>query len=115
MFNPDTEVLFPLRVLPMLRSLHGEEWGSLVDHIQSNDCPLVERYAFVLMMVRTCGCSGCNADSFRAMRGCTQCARQSVRRIRSADRELIEQFKTVQKEVMAYLQKQSPEGTIANQ
>jgi hypothetical protein len=115
MYNPDTEVLFPLRVLPILRTLHGDEWHNLVDRIQSADCPLIERYAFVLMMVRMCGCSGCNADSFRAMRGCSQCARQSVRRFRGGDAELSEQFKAMQKEVGTYLQKQATEGTIASQ
>lgn len=109
MFNPDTEVLFPLRVLPSLQSLHGEEWRNLVDHIHSVDCPSLDRYAFVLMMVRLCGCSGCNADSFRAMRGCSQCARQSVRRVRGGDRDILEQYKTMQKEVAAYLQKQAAE------
>jgi hypothetical protein len=115
MYNPDTEVLFPLRVLPMLRTLHGDQWSSLVDRIHSAECPSIERYAFVLMMVRMCGCSGCNADSFRAMRGCSQCARQSVRRFRGGDAELHEQFKTMQKEVVTYLQKQSTEGTSGNQ
>ncbi len=105
MYNSDTEVLFPSRVIPQLRSLHGEEWKSLVDHVHSADSTPSERYAFVLMMVRLCGCVGCNADSFRAMRGCTQCARQTVRRLRGSDKEIVEQYRQVQKEVEALLQK----------
>ncbi len=105
MYNSDTEVLFPSRVIPQLRSLHGEEWQSLVDHVCSAESTPAERYALVLMMVRLCGCVGCNADSFRAMRGCTQCARQTVRRLRGSDREIVEQYQQVQKEVEAYLQK----------
>ncbi len=110
MYNSDTEVLFPSRVIPQLRSLHGEEWRKLVDHIRSAESTPAERYAFVLMLVRMCGCVGCNADSFRAMRGCTQCARQTVRRVRAGDREIPEQFKQVQKEVEVFLQKNRTEG-----
>ncbi len=107
MYNQDTEVLFPSRVIPTLRALHGEDWQGLIDRLQSDDCTPVERYAFVLMMVRTCGCAGCNADSFRAMRGCTQCARQAVRRVRNGDHDLLELFRQMQKEVEAYLRKNS--------
>ena len=109
MFNQDTEVLFPLRVVPTLRELHGEEWGRLIDRLQSEDCAPAERHAFVLMMVKMCGCVGCNSDSFRAMRGCTQCARQGVKRNKGADRELLEQFRTVLREMEAYLQKVTEE------
>lgn len=110
MFNQDTEVLFPLRVIPTLRELHGEEWGRLIDRLQSGDCLPAEQHAFVLMMVKMCGCVGCNADSFRAMRGCTQCARQSVRRNKGGDREILDQFRLMQREVEAYLSKVANES-----
>jgi hypothetical protein len=105
MYNSDTEVLFPSRVIPQLRSLHGGAWQGIIDRITAADSVPIERYAFVLMMVRMCGCVGCNADSFRAMRGCTQCARQTVRRIRGGDREVMDQFQQMQREVEAHLQK----------
>lgn len=107
MYNSDTEVLFPIRVIPSLISLHGEEWSHLIEYISSAEATPAERHAFVLMMVRMCGCVGCNADSFRAMRGCTQCARQTARRFRSGDHEIVEQFRQVYKEVEAYLQKKA--------
>lgn len=110
MYNSDTEVLFPSRVIPQLRSLHGEEWRLLIDRLCSVESTSTERYAFVLMMVRMCGCIGCNADSFRAMRGCTQCARQTVRRIRGGDREIMEQFRQMQKEIAVYIQKNHPDS-----
>jgi hypothetical protein len=112
MFNPDTEVLFPMRVIPTLRALQGEEWKQLVDHVHSSDAGPAEKFAFVAMLVKMCGCVGCNADSFRAMRGCTQCARQTVRRFRGGDHEILEQYRLMRKEVEAYMQKlaaQSPE------
>jgi hypothetical protein len=105
MYNSDTEVLFPSRVIPSLRTLHGEEWQRLVDHVHSAEATPSERNAFVLMMVRMCGCVGCNADSFRAMRGCTQCSRQMARRFRGGDPEIVEHFQQVLKEVEAVMQK----------
>ncbi len=114
MFNQDTEVLFPSRVIPTLRSLQGDEWRKLVDHIQSEDCSQVERFAFVALMVKMCGCVGCNANSFRAMRGCTQCARQTVRRFRGGDRELMEQLNQMRRDVEAYVQKTSVKSRRVN-
>jgi hypothetical protein len=107
MYNSDTEVLFPSRVIPSLRDLHGEEWSTLVEHISSAKATPAERDAFVLMMVRMCGCVACNADSFRAMRGCSQCSRQTARRFRGGDHEIVEQYRQAYNEVEAYLQKKS--------
>ena len=110
MHNQDTEVLFPTRVIPTLRSIHGEEWRRLIDRIQSPEAAPSELYAFVLMMVRQCGCVGCNADSFRAMRGCTACAKQTAKRLKGTDREIVDQYRLVLKEVETYLQKTGPDG-----
>lgn len=111
MVNSDTEVLFPLRVVPLLADLQGDAWQSLIAHIQSADATPAERHAFVLLMVRVSGCVGCNADSFRAMRGCTQCARQSVRRFRGGDQEIVEQYHQLEKEVEMF-QRKSAHGSI---
>ena len=55
MYNPDTELLFPMRVVPFLKTVRGEEWANLIGHLQDGTCTSVERYAFVLMMVRMGG------------------------------------------------------------
>jgi hypothetical protein len=106
MFNSDTELLFPSRVIINLRMLRGDVWSRLIDEITLQDPNSSACAAFVLMMVRLGGCVSCNADSFRAMRGCTQCARQTVRRFRGPDEELVELFQQTQQEVEKYLQKQ---------
>ncbi len=105
MYNPDTEMIFPLRVAPALRSQRNAEWQALVDRISSPDADRLDQMAFVLMMVRMNNCLTCNADSFRAMRGCTQCARQSVRRFRGEDRDLIAQFEQSRADVEKHLNK----------
>lgn len=107
MYNPDTELLFPLRVLPQLASLRGEEWRKLVERVSQPAASQIERCSFVLMMVRMGGCISCNSDSFRAMRGCTICAKQTVRRFKGADKDLVEQHRLLQKEVEQFLKGQS--------
>jgi hypothetical protein len=107
MYNPDTEILFPLRVLPQLRGLRGEEWKRLVDQVCAPEASQAEKAAIVLMMVRMGGCVSCNSDSFRAMRGCTLCARQTVRRFKGADSDLVEQHQQYRKEIEQFLRKQA--------
>jgi hypothetical protein len=108
MYNSDTELLFPIRIISSLGTLRGEQWRGLVERVASARECTPDQLAFVLMMVRMNGCVACNADSFRAMRGCTQCARQNVRRFRGSDNELIEQFRLAGNEVDSFLHKQSP-------
>ena len=106
MYNPDTELLFPLRVIPQLRSSRpGETWSQLIDRLASDESSRFERLAFVLIMVRMGGCASCSADSFRAMKGCTACAKQTAKRYRGSDAEFLEQYQQAQKEVEAHLSK----------
>ena len=103
-----TEILFPPDLLPQLREAGGKEWQQLVDKITPLDETDPERLALALLMVRLCGCLECEADSFRAMRGCMACALQTVRRYRRQERELIKQYRTTLKEVQEYLTKTGP-------
>jgi len=103
MYNSDTELLFPLRVIPSLKLARGKEWGDLVDSLQAGDDVTVSHLGFALMMVRLSGCTACNADSFRAMRGCTQCAKQSIRRYKGSDNELLALYQQSCREVSSYL------------
>lgn len=105
MYNSDTELLFPTRVIPTLAEMRGQDWQDLIRRVTATPTDPVSETAFVLMMVRMGGCVSCDADSFRAMRGCTQCARQTVRRFRGSDQDLTEQFEQAEKEVRAFLQK----------
>lgn len=105
MYNPDTELLFPSRVIPALRDLRGKNWGKLVDKVSNQETIQPDHLAFVLLMVRLDGCVSCNADSFRAMRGCTQCAAQNIRRFRGNDRELMKLYKEAEVDIAQANQK----------
>jgi hypothetical protein len=105
MINSDTEILFPIRVIASLRDLRGEKWAQLIDHLDSPDVDELELVGFSLMMVKLGGCNGCSADSFRAMRGCTHCAKLTIRRYKGSDDDLLELFKNAKEDVEQLLDK----------
>lgn len=104
MYNPDTELLFPLRVIPELASLRGPEWSELVERVSSKEAEQLDKLAFVLLMVGLGGCVTCNADSYRARQGCTQCAQRAVRRFHESDQELLEMYNQCHTRIKYYLQ-----------
>ena len=102
-YNSDTDLMFPLRVIPHLRNLRGDAWKTLIDDLSQEDVPIIHLAAFTMMMVKLGGCQGCSVDSYRGMRGCTQCARQTVRRYRGSDQDLLRQYRLSQNELQKYL------------
>jgi hypothetical protein len=103
MYNADTELLFPPRLIPQLRNLRGQGWQTLVDEVIAAGDGSLEESAFVLAMVRQAGCASCNASTFRSMNGCSNCARQTIRRHRGEDEELLEIFHETKNEFENYL------------
>lgn len=103
MYNNDTELMFPLRVIPQISDMRGELWKELTERIYAEDSRLEEKAAFTLLMVKLSGCQGCSVDSFRGMRGCTSCVKQTVRRYRSSDEEFLNQFQAIVQEVERFL------------
>jgi len=107
MYNPDTDLLFPPRILPALRDLRGTPWQDLVTSVIAAGPDSLEQIAFVLMMARMNNCATCNSDSYRAMNGCTICTKQSLKRFHETDQVLAEIFYTTQGDVKEYLQKKT--------
>jgi hypothetical protein len=99
MYNSDTEFLYPTRVSPGLGSCRGETWAKLVDFITGNSVTELEEAAFTLMMVRLGRCVDCDADSFRASQGCTQCAKQMIRRFKGSDLDIENLYKAAKKDL----------------
>jgi hypothetical protein len=105
MVNSDTDMLFPLKIIPTLGDLRGSDWQALVAKLSDDQAETGEKIAFTFLMVKLAGCSGCNADSFRAMRGCAQCSRQTIKRFKGSDTDLLKNYRDCQKEVQTYLSK----------
>jgi hypothetical protein len=103
MYNPDTDLLFPLRTLAALRDLRGTAWRELVTSVIMAESDSLEQISFILMMARMNNCATCNSDSYRAMNGCTVCAKQSLKRFHENDEALIDIYHMTKGEVEKYL------------
>ena len=102
MFNDDTDLLFPPRVIPSLETLRDSSWQKIVETAARASETSSERLAFVLTMARLCNCANCNADTYRALHGCSQCASQATKRFRGSDQELIDLYKAALEDVEKY-------------
>jgi hypothetical protein len=100
----NNELLFPPSAVPLMRHVRGEVWRALVDRINLLPQDHPEGLAFSLMMIRLNGCLGCETDSYRAMRGCSPCARQTLRRYKGTDDDLMQRYEGALNDVYAYLQ-----------
>lgn len=101
MYNEDTELIYPLRVTPAIRDLHGPAWRKAAEKAVKAKPDSLDAAVFVLAMARVNGCHTCNADSFRAMKGCTLCAQDNVRRYRGGEKALLKQIEKAEKELGA--------------
>lgn len=107
----DNALLFPHAVIPTLKELRGEPWAGLVGRVEKLPECHEETLAFMLMMIRLNGCMQCETDSYRAMRGCTACAHQTLRRFKGEDEELIEMFNDALEDIRVYADK-NPSANI---
>ena len=104
MYQNDAEVLFPPRVLRSLRHLRGVAWQQLVEHVMQQPESAPAMLAFSLLMIRLDGCLTCQADSFRAMRGCTACAQQAISRFKGSDEDLVQLWETAYSDIIRWLE-----------
>jgi hypothetical protein len=104
-----SELLFPPYAIAPLRGLRDREWDELVTRVTALPETHPDSLAFSLMMVRLDGCLTCETDSYKAMRGCVQCAIQTIRRFKESDGDLITLYKEAQAEVQAYLKESARE------
>jgi hypothetical protein len=101
--HPGSELLFPPYAIAPLKDLRGPEWRALVERVAPLPETDPDSLAFSLMMMRLDGCLNCETDSYKAMRGCVQCAIQTIRRFKESDRELLRLYDEAHSDVEAYL------------
>jgi hypothetical protein len=104
MYQADTEILFPMRVTPELRDLRGLAWGKLVEEICANPPDSPSGLAFNLLLIRISGCLSCHTYSYRAMRGCTNCAIHAIKRFPGTDEELLLLYQNSLQEIQSHFQ-----------
>lgn len=104
MYNSDTELIFPTRIIPTLRNLRSETWQTLVDRTSNKSNTTIDHLAFVLLMVKLAHCDTCQVDSYRALHGCTLCAQRTVERFPGSDDDLIALYSEAWEEVRQYIE-----------
>lgn len=88
----DNEILFPHYAIPALRNTRDGQWAQLVDDLEDKPETCPEILGLMSLMIDLNGCLSCETDSFRAMRGCTACAKQTLRRCKDSDEELLRAY-----------------------
>jgi len=103
MQNESIDLLFPSRAIEPLRNLRGVRWENLINNLIKLDPRSIDRIAFVLFMVRIGGCTTCQSDSFRAMRGCILCSNTTIKRYKGNDQNLIDLYNEAKNDVNKYI------------
>ena len=103
---PKAEILFPPKLISTLRDLRGPRWANLVSRVARLPETHPDTLAFCLMMIELDGCLNCYAGSYKFMRGCAACVRQTVMQFKGTDEELVALFEQAQREIDAYLTSQ---------
>jgi hypothetical protein len=98
----DNALMFPHRAISTLRRIRGRSWQALVERVLTLPETHEETLAFMLMMIRLNGCLDCETDSYRAMRGCSACAQQTLRRYKGSDEELLRAFETALQDIRQF-------------
>ena len=112
MYQSDTEILFPMRVAPNLVELRGKSWKHLVSDVLGEPEASLDQLAFNLLLIRLSGCLTCHTDSYRAMRGCTICATQVIKRFKGEDKDLVSYFDRAKGDIQRYIRVEKGPGWI---
>jgi hypothetical protein len=105
MYTTDAELVFPPRIIPELCGARSRVWQELVESSSRAGDGSIEQAAFGLMMARLNNCVSCNADSFRAIQGCSACSKQTLKRFHGSDDELQTLFLTAKTEIQQFEQR----------
>ena len=110
---PRAEILFPSSLIPKLQNLREKKWQGLVKKVAQLPEVHPDRLAFILMMIRLNGCLKCYNGSFKFMRGCELCARQTVAQFKESDDRLLRMYRRARRDVEEHLKQHGYKG-LAN-
>ncbi|MCB9459059.1 MAG: hypothetical protein H6670_05380 [Anaerolineaceae bacterium] len=103
----NNDILFPHSAIADLRDERGPAWAALIDEILQLPETHERTLALMLTMIRLNGCMSCETDSFRAMRGCDNCAMQTLKRYKPKDEKLLQLYEKALADVRKYAIEQS--------
>lgn len=107
------EILFPHSSVAALTHLRDDKWRELARRVATLPEDDPDSLAFTLMMIRQCNCLDCNPDRFKALMGCSACAKRTIGGFKGDDTALLRAFKRARKEVADYLEERTMERAAA--
>ncbi len=93
------EILFPHKSVSALASVRENKWRELARRVASLPEDHPDSLAFSLMMIRHCSCLDCNPDRYKALMGCSVCAKRIVAGFKGGDDALLRSFQKARAEV----------------
>jgi hypothetical protein len=103
------EILFPHKSVHALAGLREAKWRELAKRVAALPEDDPDSLAFCLMMIRQCGCLDCNPDRYKALMGCSACAKRNVSGFKGPDENLLKAYKQARAEVLKFLESEALE------
>lgn len=100
------EWLYPHWVTPHLQQARGPLWGELIEYLATLDESHEDSLAFALLMIRLCGCTGCQPGSYKLSLGCATCAFRTVANTKGSDNALLRRYQSAREEIQHFLAEQ---------
>jgi hypothetical protein len=101
------EILFPHKSVGSLVTARDGKWRELTKRIANLPEDHPDSLAFSLTMIRQCSCLDCNPDRYKALMGCSACAKRTLAAFKGADEGLVRAFHKARAEVDCYLKERS--------
>ncbi len=98
------EILFPHKSVGALAGMRDVKWRELAKRVASLPEDHPDSLAFCLMMIKQCSCLDCNPDRYKALMGCSACAKRTISGYKGADENLLRAFRNARSEIVKYLE-----------
>lgn len=97
------EILFPHKSVHALANLREPKWRELAKRVAALPEDHPDSLAFCLMMIRQCGCLDCNPDRYKALMGCSACAKRNIAGYKGPDENLHKLYRQARAEIQEFL------------
>jgi hypothetical protein len=101
------EILYPHKSTAALTGLRDQKWRELARRIASLPEDHPDSLAFSLMMMRQCDCLNCNPDRYKALMGCSACARRTISAVKGSDETLLRAYRKAREDVLNHLEERA--------
>ena len=98
------EILFPHKSVSALTTSRDSKWRELAKRVAALPEDHPDSLAFCLMMIRQCDCLDCNPDRYKALMGCSACAKRQIAGFKGPDENLLKAYREARSEIVKYLE-----------